>query len=140
MHIDIYFDDDHRVVSATALSHRTYPSFISAMSSMLGLSPKCVQLVVIWFRSHVAAPHIGAYSFCSPGSPTDVSLPGWRPVPSALGWPSAMYATAACDNPGVVLLGGCCISLDCCLFAPTVLASSKHGLRRACTGEAGRLK
>ena len=24
----------------------------------LGLSPKCVQLVMMWFRSHVAAPHI----------------------------------------------------------------------------------
>ena len=30
----------------------------SAMSSTLGLSPKCVQLVMMWFRSHVAAPHI----------------------------------------------------------------------------------
>ena len=34
------------------------------------------------------------YSVCSHGSPTDVSLPGWQPVPSALGWPSAMFATA----------------------------------------------
>ena len=98
----------HHVVSATALSHRTYPPFISAMSSTPGLSPKCVQLVMIWFRSHVAAPHI--YSFRSHDIPTDVSLPGWRPVPSALGWPSAMHATAACDLRGVVLLGGCCIS------------------------------
>ena len=48
----------HHIVSAMALSHRTYPSFISAMSSRLGLSPKCVQLVMMWFRSHVAAPHI----------------------------------------------------------------------------------
>ena len=31
---------------------------ISPMSSLLGISPKCVQLVMIWFRSHVAAPHI----------------------------------------------------------------------------------
>ena len=46
------------IVSAMALSHRTYPSSISAMSSRLGLSPKCVQLVMVWFRSHVAAPHI----------------------------------------------------------------------------------
>ena len=34
-------------------------------------------------------------------------------VPSALGWPSAIHATAAFDHSGVVLLGGCCISLDC---------------------------
>ena len=88
--------------------------------------------------SHVAAPNM--YSFCCPGSPRVVSLPWWRPVPSALGWPSAMYATAACDHSGVVVLGGCCISLDCCLFAPTVLATSRHGLLRAYTGEAGRLK
>ena len=80
------------------------------------------------------------YSFCSPGSPTEVSLPGWRPVLSALGWPSAMHATEVCDYSGVVLLVGCCISLDCSLFAPTVLATSRQGLLRAYTGEAGRLK
>ena len=67
------------------------------------------------------------YRFCSPGSPTDVSLPGWRPVPSALGWRSAMDATAACDHSGVVRLGGCCISLDCYRFVPTVLTTSRHG-------------
>ena len=49
---------NHHIVSAMALSHRTYPSFISAMSSRHGLSPKCVQLVMMWFRSHMAAPHI----------------------------------------------------------------------------------
>ena len=48
----------HHIVSAMAPSHRAYPSFISAISSRLGLSPKCVQLVMMWFRSHVAAPHI----------------------------------------------------------------------------------
>ena len=79
-------------------------------------------------------------SFCCPGSPTDVSLPGWQPVPSALGWMSAMHATAACGHSGVVLLGRCCTSLDCCLFAPTVLATSRYGLLLAYTGEAGRLK
>ena len=72
--------------------------------------------------------------FCCPSSPTDVSLPGWQPVPSALGWMSAMHATAACGH------GRCCTSLDCCLFAPTVLATSRYGLLRAYTGEAGRLK
>ena len=36
-------------------------------------------------------------------------LPGWRPVPSTLGWPST---TAACDHSGVVLLDGCRISLS----------------------------
>ena len=51
-------NNHHHIVSATALSHRTAPPSISAMSSLLGVSPKCVQLVTIWFRSHVAAPHI----------------------------------------------------------------------------------
>ena len=50
---------------------------------------------MIWFRSHVEA-------VCSHGSPTDVSLPGWQPVPSALGWPCAMFATAVCHYSGVV--------------------------------------
>ena len=54
----------HHIVSAMALSHRTYPSFISAISSRLGLSPKCVQLVMMWFRSRVAAP-LGSRSFGS---------------------------------------------------------------------------
>ena len=49
-----------------------------------------------------------------------------------------MHATAACDHSGVVLLGRCCTSLDCCLFAPTVLATSRYGLLLAYTGEAGR--
>ena len=48
----------HHIVPATALIHRTARPSISAMSSLLGISPKCVQLVMIWFRSHVAAPHI----------------------------------------------------------------------------------
>ena len=51
-----------------------------------------------------------------------------------------MHATAACDHSGVVLLGRCCPSLDCCLFVPTVLATSRYGLLRTYTGEAGRLK
>ena len=57
------------------------------------------------------------------------------------GWPSAMHATTACDHSGVVILGGCRISVDCCRFAPTVLATSvtwRHGLLRAYTGQAGR--
>ena len=58
MHMMAILISHHHVLSAMALSHRTYPSFISAMSSTLGLSPKCVQLVMMWFRSHVAAPHI----------------------------------------------------------------------------------
>ena len=48
----------YHIVSATALIHRTARPSISAMSSLLGNSPKCVQLAVIWFRSHVAAPHM----------------------------------------------------------------------------------
>ena len=55
---ELHTESNHHVVSAMVLSHRTYPSFISAMSSTLGLSPKCVQRVMIWFRSHVAASHI----------------------------------------------------------------------------------
>ena len=74
------------------------------------------------------------------GSPTYISLPGWQPVPSAVGWMSAMHATAACDHSGVVLFGQCCTSLDCCLFAPSVIATSRYGLLRAYTGEVGRLK
>ena len=41
-------------LSATA---RIHPSFLPCRFR-LGLSPKCVQLVMMWFRSHVAAPHI----------------------------------------------------------------------------------
>ena len=51
-----------------------------------------------------------------------------------------MHAMAECDHSGVIVLGRCCTSLDCCLFAPTVLATSRYGLLRAYTGEAGRLK
>ena len=72
--IKIIISTHHHIVPATALIHRTARPSISAMSSLLGISPKCVQLVMIWFRSHVAAPHM--YSVCSHGSPTDVSLPG----------------------------------------------------------------
>ena len=50
-------------VSATALIHRTARPSISAMSSLLDISPKYMQLVMIWFRSHVAAPHIGPTLF-----------------------------------------------------------------------------
>ena len=78
--------------------------------------------------------------FARPVAPQNVSLPRWRSVPNALGWPSAMHATVACDHSGVILLGGCCISLDFYRFAPTVLATSRHGLLRAYTGEDGMLK
>ena len=44
------------------------------------------------------------------------------------------------DHSGVVPLGGCCICLDCYRFAPTVLATSRHGLLPAYTREAGMLK
>ena len=47
----------------------------------------------------MAAPH-------TQFSLSDASLPGWQPVPSAHGWPSAMYVTAVCDHSGVVPLGG----------------------------------
>ena len=80
------------------------------------------------------------HRFCSPGSPTDVSLSGWQPLPRALGWPSAMYAMAVCDHSGVVILGGCHITSGCSVQPPTVLAISRHGLLRAYTGETGRLR
>ena len=86
--------------SATAY---IYPSFPQCRLCSVSLRNVCSSSWYgsgrVWLRR--------TYSFCSPGSLTDVSLPGWQPVPSALGWPSAM---AACDHPGVVLLGGCCIS------------------------------
>ena len=114
----------HNVV--TALSNRTVRPYIFTMSSLFGLSPECPQLVIKWPSR--------TYSFCSPGCSTDVSLP------SALGWPSAMYATAACDHSEVVLLGGCRISLGLYRFPPTVPATSQHRLLQAYTGEAGMLK
>ena len=40
----------HHIVSATALIHRTARPSISAMSSLLGISPKCVQLVMIMVK------------------------------------------------------------------------------------------
>ena len=120
-------------LSATA---RIHPSFLQYRLGSVSLrnvcSSSCCGSGRMWLRR--------TYSFCCPGSPTYVSLPGWQPVPSALGWMSAMHATAACDHSGVVILGRCCTSLDCCLFAPTVLATSRYGLLRAYTGEAGRLK
>ena len=50
------------------------------------------------------------HRFRSPGSPTDASLPGWQPVLSVLGWPSA---TAVGDHSGVVPLGGRNTSSGC---------------------------
>ena len=48
----------HHVVPATALSHRTARPSIFAMSSLFGLSPKSLQFVIMWPKSHVAVPHI----------------------------------------------------------------------------------
>ena len=45
------------IVSPTALIHRTARSPIPAISSLFGLSPKCRQFVIMWPRSHLAAPH-----------------------------------------------------------------------------------
>ena len=44
-------------VSPTAFIHRTARSSITVISSLFGLSPKCRQFVIMWPRSHVAAPH-----------------------------------------------------------------------------------
>ena len=118
-------------LSATA---RIHPSFLQCRLGSVSLRNVCSSSWCgsgrMWLRR--------TYSFCCPGSPTDVSLPGWQPVPSALGWMSAKHATAACGHSGVVLLGRCCTSLDCCLFAPTVLATLRYGLLRAYTGEASQ--
>ena len=72
------FVGHHHIVSATALIHRTAQPSISAMSSLLDISPKCVQLVLInygsdrmWLRR--------TYSVCSHGSPTDVGRPPCTP-------------------------------------------------------------
>ena len=81
------------------------------------------------------------YRFCPPGSPTDVSLQGDSlPRAHKVGRPPYMYATAVCDHSGVVILGGCHISLGCSGQPPTVLATSRHELLRAYTGEAEMLK
>ena len=80
------------------------------------------------------------HRFRSTGSPTDASLPGWQPVLSALGWPSAMYATTVCDCPFFFPLGGRHTSSDCSGLPPTVPATSRHELLRAYTGEAGGLR
>ena len=53
-----YWSSHHHVLSVTALSHRTARPSIFAMSSLIGLSPKCRQFVLLWPRSHVAAPHM----------------------------------------------------------------------------------
>ena len=63
-------------MSATALIHRTARPSISAMSSLLGISPKCVQLVMIIVQ--IASGCAAHTVFFSHGSPTDVSLPGWQ--------------------------------------------------------------
>ena len=120
--------------SATAHIHPTFPKCRLRLVSLQNVcSSSWYDSDRMWLRR--------TYSFCSPGSHTDVSLPGWRPAPNSLGWPSTMHATAACDHSGVVILGGCCcISLDCYRFSPTVLVTSRRGLLRAYTGEAGMLK
>ena len=86
-------------------------------------------------RHNVAAALLSC--FCDPGSPIGK---GRRPVPSALGWPCAMYATPVCGHSGVVLLGGCRFSLGCKRLSSTVLATSRHDLLSAYTGEAGMLR
>ena len=80
------------------------------------------------------------YSVCSHGSPTDVSLPGWQPVPGALGWPSAMFATAVCHHSGVVLLDGCHISRSNGLskMPGTVLGRKEIGRQRKHLGSQQR--
>ena len=57
-HFGDNFENSYHVVSATALSHRTAQPSDFAMSSLFGLFPKCRQFVIMWPRSHVAAPHI----------------------------------------------------------------------------------
>ena len=78
------------IVSATALIRRTARSSIPAISSLLGLSPKCRQFVIMWARSQWPRR---THRFRSPGSPTDASLPGWQPVPNALGWPAVFFSS-----------------------------------------------
>ena len=95
-------------MSATALSQRTYLSFISAMSYLVGLSPECVQLVMIMVQIACGcAAHTGFA--LAPGSPTDVSPSGGglSRAHSVGSPPCRAYATAACDHSGDGILGGC---------------------------------
>ena len=118
-------------LSATA---RIHPSFLQCRLGSVSLSEMCAA------RHDVVQVACGCAAHTVFAVPVAPQMSGWQPVPSALGWMSAMHATAACGHSGVVLLGRCCTSLDCCLFAPTVLATSPYGLLRAYTGEAWRLK
>ena len=116
--------------SATAHIHSSFPQ---CCLSMLGLSESLLEMCAARDRGSDRMLLRRTYSFFSPGCPTDDWLPGWRPIPSALGWRSAMHATAACDHSGVVLLGGCRIFIDCYRLAPTGLATSRRGFPRAYT-------
>ena len=79
--------------------------------------------------------------FCSPGSPTDVSLPGVAACPERIRLAiQHVRQSAMCDYSIVVLLGGCRISLGCYRLPPTALATLRHELMWADTGEAGMLK
>ena len=68
---------------------------------------------IVWFRSHVAAPHIQCFFLtvapqmfrCRGGSLSRAHSVG-RP-------PCRLYATAVCHHSGVVLLDGCHISSGC---------------------------
>ena len=103
-------------MSYTATVHHSFISCLQRRSSIVQLdspflqfclclvSPRNVGSLSRCGRDHMWPRH--TRMFRSPGSPTDASLPGWQPVPSALGWPSAMYSTAVCDHSGVTPLGG----------------------------------
>ena len=94
-----------RVFNGAQQSHRSFlyfrnVIFVRSLPEMFIFLPNVVEIACPWLRR--------TYSSCSPGSPTDVLLPGWRlsrpdHVPTAVGWPSAMYPTAVCHHSGVVL-------------------------------------
>ena len=133
----IHTSDHHHVESATALSHRTYRPLILAMSSLIGLSPNVVQLIIMWLRSHVAEPHT---VFALPVAPQMFRYRGGSLSRAhSVGRPPCTLRQCVTTWESFFWVDFV-YSLVCYRLLPTVLATSLHWLQRAYTGEAGMLK